>query len=52
MIRKRDLLAYCDSLAEDLSQLEETVYRLKIEISNLREKKTQSVVKPRTKTKK
>lgn len=40
MIRKRDLLAYCDSLSEDVARLEEVVYKLKIEVANLKNKKT------------
>lgn len=39
MVSKKFLLEYCDSISEELAELEGTVYKLKVELANLREKK-------------
>lgn len=49
MVTKRYLLEYCDSLSEELAELEGTVYKLKVEMANLHEKKHINPVKKTTK---
>ena len=45
MIRKRDLLAYCDQLAEDVEMLEVMVYHLQAEVAGFYQKKNIDCVK-------
>ena len=49
MVSKKFLLEYCDSISEELAELEGTVYKLKVELANLHEKKNINSIKKNVK---
>lgn len=51
MIKKKDLLAYCDQLADDVETLEIMVYHLQAEVAGFYGKKNIDCVKRPTKKK-
>lgn len=45
MVTKRQLLEYCDCLADDIAELAGTVHKLQVEVALLREQKSLDTVK-------
>ena len=49
MIRKKDLMEYCDSLAEDVNDLYEQMHNIKVELALFHEKKNINPIKKNVK---
>lgn len=45
MIRKRDLLEYCDLIAEDVNDLYDEMHKIKVELAAFHEKKNINPIK-------
>ena len=45
MIRKKQLLEYCDCLTEDINELYEQIHNIKVELAAFHEKKNIDCVK-------
>ena len=49
MVTKKQLLEYCDCLADDIAELAGTVYKLQVEMALLHEKKNINPIKKNVK---
>lgn len=49
MIRKKDLMEYCDLLAEDVNDLYEQIHNIKVELAAFHEKKNINPIKKNVK---
>ena len=49
MIKKKQLLEYCDGLAEDINELYEQIHNIKVELALFHEKKNIKPIKKNVK---
>jgi len=49
MVTKKQLLEYCDSLAEDVNELYEQIHNIKVELAAFHEKKNINPIKKNVK---